>query len=71
MAKIIIAGFTGKTRHAHGLYDTKNETVKEWVKSHMDILSGDVGCIMTPTGRLLADWKRTPSRWGAQFKWWY
>ena len=71
MAKIIIVGFTGKTRAVHGLFDTKNETVKEWVKHSADLILGDVGCIMTPTGRILADYKRTPSRWGPQYKWWY
>ena len=71
MAKVIVVGFSGKTRMVHGLFDTGKETVKEWAKSHADVISGDVGVLMSPTGKLLADYKRIPSRWGPQFKWWY
>lgn len=71
MAKIIIVGFNGKARAAHGVYDTKRTSVKEWVKGRADIIAGDHGIIMTPAGKLLADYKRTPSVWGPQYKWWF
>lgn len=71
MAKILIVGFNGKSRAVHTAVDTKKIPVKEWVKSHADIIAGDHGVILTPAGKLLADYKRTPSRWGPQYKWWY
>lgn len=71
MAKILIVGFTGKRRAVHGMFDTKKVTVKEWVKMNSDLVNGDHGVIMSPAGKLLADYKRTQSVWGPQFKWWY